>query len=121
MHRQLNNSDQPASVASLAGSTASQASVEIKGVCKSYGEEWERQDVIKDLTLDILPGKLTVVVGPSGCGKSTLVNLIAGFERPDRGAILLNGRGVTGPSRDRLVVFQGRAVIPLSTAYEDVC
>jgi ABC-type Fe3+/spermidine/putrescine transport system ATPase subunit len=70
MHRQLNNTDQPASVASLAGSTASQASVEIKGVCKSYGEEWEQQDVIKDLTLDILPGKLTVVVGPSGCGKS---------------------------------------------------
>src|ERR1700730_6883413 len=97
MHRQLNNTDQPASVASLAGGTASQASVEIKGVCKSYGEEWEQQDVIKDLTLHILPGKLTVVVGPSGCGKSTLVNLIAGFERPDRGEILLNGRRVTGP------------------------
>ena len=52
MHRQLNNTDQPASVASLAGGTASQASVEIKGVCKSYGEEWEQQDVIKDLTLE---------------------------------------------------------------------
>src|SRR5258708_8590785 len=120
MHRQLNNSDQPASVASLAGSTASQASVEIKGVCKSYGEEWERQDVIKDLTLDILPGKLTVVVGPSGCGKSTLVNLIAGFERPDRGEILLNGRRVTGPSKDRMVVFQETALIPWQTTYQNV-
>ena len=120
MHRQLNNTDQPASVASLAGSTASQASVEIKGVCKSYGEEWEQQDVIKDLTLDILPGKLTVVVGPSGCGKSTLVNLIAGFERPDRGEILLNGRRVTGPSKDRMVVFQETALIPWQTTYQNV-
>ena len=92
MPGKLNNIDQPASTAGLAGGTVSQASVEIKQVCKSYGEEWERQDVIKDLTLDILPGKLTVVVGPSGCGKSTLVNLIAGFERPDRGEILLNGK-----------------------------
>ena len=109
MPRQINNIDQPVSVAGLAGGTATQASVEIKDVCKSYGEEWERQEVIKDLTLDVLPGKLTVVVGPSGCGKSTLVNLIAGFERPDRGEILLNGRRVTGPSRDRMVVFQESA------------
>ena len=120
MHRQVNNIDQPASVAGLAGGTASQASVEIKGVCKSYGEEWEQQDVIKDLTLDILPGKLTVVVGPSGCGKSTLVNLIAGFERPDRGEILLNGRRVTGPSKDRMVVFQETALIPWQTTYQNV-
>src|SRR5207245_4568894 len=98
MHRQLNNTDQPASVASLAGSSASQASVEIKGVGKSYGEEWEQEDVIKDLTLAILPGKLSVVVGPSGCGRSMLVNLIAGFERPDRGEIMLNGGRVPAPS-----------------------
>src|SRR5262245_66508272 len=110
MHRQVNNIDQPASVAGLAGATASQAKVEIKEVCKSYGEEWERQDVIKDLTLDVLPGKLTVIVGPSGCGKSTLVNLIAGFERPDRGEVLLNGWRVCVPSRERVLVFRELSV-----------
>src|SRR5262249_60640090 len=110
MHSQLNNTDQPATVASLAGGTASQASVEIKGVCKSYGDEWERQDVIRDLTLDVLPGKLTVVVGPFGCCKSTLVNLIAAFERPERGESVLNGRRVTGPSRDRMVGFPETAL-----------
>src|SRR4030095_12554182 len=120
MPRQINNIDQPVSVAGLADGTATQASVEIKDVCKSYGEEWERQEVIKDLTLDVLPGKLTVVVGPSGCGKSTLVNLIAGFERPDRGEILLNRRRVTGPSRDRLVVYQETALIPWQTTYQNV-
>jgi NitT/TauT family transport system ATP-binding protein len=120
MQAQANHADPPVPASGLAGGTASQASVEIRGVCKSYGEEWERQDVLKDLTLDILPGKLTVVVGPSGCGKSTLVNLIAGFERPDRGEILLNGRRVTGPSRDRMVVFQETALIPWQTTYQNV-
>src|SRR5262249_161090 len=120
MPRQINNIDQPVSVAGLTGGTATQASVEIKDVRKSYGEEWERQEGIKDLTLDVLPGKLTVVVGPSGCGKSTLVNLIASFERADRGGILLNGGRVTGPSRDRMVVFQETALIPWQTTYQNV-
>src|SRR4029453_3492020 len=120
MPGKINNIDQPVSVAGPGGGTATQASVKIKDVCKSYGEEWERQEVIKDLTLDVLPGKLTVVVGPSGCGKSTLVNLIAGFERPDRGEILLNGRRVIGPSRDRMVVFQETALIPWQTTFQNV-
>jgi NitT/TauT family transport system ATP-binding protein len=96
------------------------ARVELKGVSKAYGEEWERQDVIRDINLEITPGALTVVVGPSGCGKSTLVNLIAGFERPDKGEILLNGRRITGPSKDRMVVFQETALIPWQTTYENV-
>jgi NitT/TauT family transport system ATP-binding protein len=97
-----------------------QARVEFKGVSKAYGEEWERQEVIRDFNLEIAPGALTVVVGPSGCGKSTLVNLIAGFERPDKGEILLNGRRITGPSKDRMVVFQETALIPWQTTYENV-
>ena len=96
------------------------ARVELKGVSKAYGEEWERQEVIRDISLEIAPGMLTVVVGPSGCGKSTLVNLIAGFERPDKGEILLNGRRITGPSKDRMVVFQETALIPWQTTYENV-
>ena len=60
----------------------------------------ERQEVIKDLSLEIAPGELTVVVGPSGCGKTTLVNLIAGYERPDEGEILLE-RPARSPGRPR--------------------
>ena len=102
------------------GVDAGKGRVELKGVSKAYGEEWERQEVIKDLTLDIAPGALTVVVGPSGCGKTTLVNLVAGFERPDSGEIALNGRRITGPSRDRMVVFQETALIPWQTTYQNV-
>jgi NitT/TauT family transport system ATP-binding protein len=100
--------------------SAAQGRVELRNVNKSYGEEWERQDVIRDLSLDVLPGELTVVVGPSGCGKTTLVNLIAGFERPDSGDILLDGKRITGPAKDRMVVFQETALIPWQTTYENV-
>ena len=101
-----------------AGTAAS--GVKLVGVSKAYGEDWARQDVIKGLDMDVAAGELTVVVGPSGCGKSTLVNLIAGFERPDAGEILLNGKRVTGPAKDRMVVFQETALIPWQTTFENV-
>ena len=117
MQKATHSMDYPSATS---GGDASKGRVELKAVSKAYGEEWERQEVIKDLSLDIAPGALTVVVGPSGCGKSTLVNLIAGFERPDAGEILLDGRRITGPSKDRMVVFQETALIPWQTTYQNV-
>ena len=102
------------------GGQADKAHLQLNNVSKAYGEEWSLEHVINDLSVDIQPGKLTVVVGPSGCGKSTLVNLIAGFERPDTGEILLDGKQVSGPARDRMVVFQETALIPWQTTYQNV-
>ncbi len=100
--------------------TVGKSRLELMHVSKAYGEEWDLQHVISDLSVEIPPGKLTVVVGPSGCGKSTLVNLIAGFERPDSGQILLDGKPVMGPAKDRMVVFQETALIPWQTTYQNV-
>ena len=97
-----------------------QSKIELRNVSKGYGDAWEREEVIENLSLDINPGELTAVVGPSGCGKSSLVNLIAGFERPDSGEILLDGKRITGPGKDRMVVFQESALIPWQTAYQNV-
>ena len=83
------------------------ATVTIQGLAKGFGEAWDRQEVIEDVSLTLRPGELTAVVGPSGCGKSTLVNLIAGFDKPDRGTISVDGKPVTGPGQDRMVVFSG--------------
>lgn len=64
------------------------ASLELKGVTKSYG----RKCVLDDMSLAFEPG-LTLLVGPSGAGKSTLLRLIATAEKPNRGAVLWNGKG----------------------------
>lgn len=101
-------------------SVAGQSKVELRHVSKTYGEEWSTEQVIEDLSFIVPPGELTVIVGPSGCGKSALVNLIAGFERPDSGEILLDDKPVSGPAKDRMVVFQETALIPWQTTYENI-
>jgi len=100
--------------------TPIQAKVEIENVSKGYGEEWDWQQVIDNVSLTLPAGKLTAIVGPSGCGKSTMVNLVAGFETPDSGTISVNGDIVTGPSRERMVVFQETALLPWLTTFQNI-
>ena len=99
---------------------ANSASLELKDVCRGFGDEWNREEVIKDFSLSIKPAELTVLVGPSGCGKSALVNMLAGYDLPDTGQILLNKEPITGPGNDRMVVFQETALMPWLTAYQNV-
>ena len=60
------------------------------------------------------------MIGPSGAGKNTLIRLIAGFEKPTRGEIIAGGVPVTGPGKDRLVVFQETALFPWMTTAKNV-
>ena len=112
-----NNLTNSASEADLLGASAS---LELKDVSRGFGDEWEREEVIKNFSLSIKPGELTVLVGPSGCGKSALVNMLAGYDMPDTGQILLNEEAITGPGNDRMVVFQETALMPWLTAYQNV-
>ena len=92
----------------------------LENVSKSFGEDWARETIVKDLSLTIKRDQLTAIVGPSGCGKSTIVNLLAGFELPDEGRIILEGKPLLGPSKDSLVVFQETALMPWLTTYQNV-
>jgi NitT/TauT family transport system ATP-binding protein len=94
--------------------------IAVRGVGKNYGEALLAREVVKDCDFTIERGKLTVMIGPSGCGKSTLIRLLAGFEFPDQGSILLDGSPITGPSRDRLVVFQETALFPWMTTWDNI-
>jgi NitT/TauT family transport system ATP-binding protein len=99
---------------------ASRGRVELRDICKSYGEEPLRRQIIDRCSFTIEPGVLNVVIGPSGCGKTVLLNLIAGFERPDSGLVVMDGAPIREPGPDRLVVFQETALFSWMTAYENV-
>lgn len=67
----------------------------------------ETSIAIRNFTLHLEEGEFYCLLGPSGCGKSTVLSMLAGFARPSSGRIEAMGQTVTGPSRDRGVVFQG--------------
>ena len=92
----------------------------VNNVSKVYGGGPFAKEVIKDCSFTIESNKLTVMIGPSGCGKSTLIQLIAGFETPTSGEITMNGKLITGPGKDRLVLFQESALFPWMTTYENI-
>jgi len=92
----------------------------VTNVSKSYGEAQFTKEVVKDCSFTVERGKLTVMIGPSGCGKSTLIRLLAGFEKPTRGTTTLNGKPITGPAKDRLVVFQESALFPWMSTYDNI-
>lgn len=75
---------------------------------------------VLDVSLDIAPGEFVALLGPSGCGKSTLLNVLAGFRRPDRGFVMLNGKPHLGPSAQCGVIFQKHALFPWMTVFDNV-
>jgi len=97
-----------------------QGQIEVRGVSKLYGAGPFAKTVIKDCSFTIERNKLTVMIGPSGCGKSTLIRLLAGFERPTSGSVRIDGKPITGPGKDRLVVFQESALFPWMTSFNNI-
>lgn len=88
------------------------AKLVVKNVSKTFESAQGKVDALKDVSLTINEGEFVCLVGPSGCGKSTLLNLVAGLDKPDSGEILVEDTPVTGPGRDRMVMFQEHALFP---------
>ena len=76
--------------------------------------------VLENINLEVAQGEFVCVIGHSGCGKSTLLNMVSGFATPTSGQVLLEGKPITKPGPDRMVVFQGYALLPWMTAYQNV-
>lgn len=94
-------------------------SLEIKNVGKSFGKE----EILKDINIEIKKGEFFSLLGPSGCGKTTLLRMIAGFIRPDKGSISINGKVIDklNPNeRNVNTVFQNYALFPNMTMFENV-
>ncbi|WP_089721654.1 ABC transporter ATP-binding protein, partial [Candidatus Entotheonella palauensis] len=96
------------------------ARIELQHLRKIFGESIE---AVKDLSLTIEEGEFLVLVGPSGCGKTTTLRMIAGFEEPTAGEILMDGRPVTDldPGQRNLgMVFQNLALFPHKTVAQNI-
>ncbi|MDN3564932.1 ABC transporter ATP-binding protein [Paeniroseomonas aquatica] len=83
------------------------ALVTLEAVGKTFRGRTGSWEAVRDFTLDLAEGEFTCLLGTSGCGKTTVLNLLAGFEAPTTGRILLDGIPVRGPGAERGVVFQG--------------
>ena len=84
----------------------------IDSVSKSFKSATGLVHALDRVSLQVAEGEFVCIVGASGCGKSTLLNIIAGLEKPDRGTVKADGKPVTAPGRERLVMFQEPALFP---------
>ena len=94
--------------------------LELRNVCKGFGEGRGRREVLRGLNLTVQEGEFLAILGFSGTGKTTLINLMAGLAQPDRGEVLFDGARVTGPGPARGVVFQSYALMPWLTVAGNV-
>jgi NitT/TauT family transport system ATP-binding protein len=77
-------------------------------------------EAVCDASIRVDPGEFVSIIGPSGCGKSTLLNAVAGFLKPTRGQVAVDGEPVAGPSADRGMVFQQYSLFPWKTVRQNV-
>jgi NitT/TauT family transport system ATP-binding protein len=98
------------------------AKISVENVSHEYfnPNTWQRVRALEGLSLEVPDGEFLAIVGPSGCGKSTFLYLVAGLARASTGRILLDGREVDKPGRDRGMVFQDFAILPWRTVERNI-
>jgi NitT/TauT family transport system ATP-binding protein len=94
--------------------------LEVKGLNKVYKTAKGETTALKNVSFKTHRREFVCVIGPSGCGKSTLVRILAGLESYTGGEVLLDGKPVTGPGRDRGMVFQGYTLFPWLSVRKNV-
>jgi len=105
---------------SAATATNREPFLTIENVSKVYPTKKGSFTVLDGVNLRVDEGEFICVIGHSGCGKSTLLNMVSGFAFPTDGEVLLQGKRITKPGPDRMVVFQNYALLPWRTAFENI-
>ncbi len=103
------------------GKLAGKPLVEVDGVTLQYKTPDSLITATYRVSFDIHPGDRFVLLGPSGCGKSTLLKTLAGFLKPTEGEMRLNGKAITEPGPDRMMVFQEfDQLLPWKTVQQNI-
>ncbi|PSF37108.1 bacitracin ABC transporter ATP-binding protein [Aphanothece hegewaldii CCALA 016] len=101
-------------------SSVNETFLKIDNVSKIYPTPKGPYTVLDGVNLTVNEGEFICVIGHSGCGKSTLLNMVSGFADATYGSVRLKGKDIVEPGPDRMVVFQGYALLPWLTVFENV-
>ncbi len=94
--------------------------IEIQNISKGFAGDAGRLNVVDDLEFKVGDGEFVAIVGPSGCGKTTLMNIIAGFLKPDSGAVLIDGKPRLEPNVKGILITQQGSIFPWLTVRENL-
>lgn len=103
--------------------------LEIRGLCKTYGSDTNKLEVLRDITLELQAGTTTALVGASGAGKSTLMHLLGALDRPTSGTVCFRGDNIFTKNERQLAEFRNKSIgfvfqfhhlLPEFTALENV-
>ncbi len=94
--------------------------IEVEDLSIVFGRNGRTVDAVSHFDLTTRSGEFVALLGPSGCGKSTVLNAIAGFVRPTRGRVVVDGEPVIKPGADRGMVFQQHSLFPWKTVVRNV-
>jgi putative spermidine/putrescine transport system ATP-binding protein len=111
--------ESPPTGVSVGGGASGGASVRLENLVRTYG----KVRALDGLSLSIEPGEFVAFLGPSGCGKTTALRVLAGFERPDSGRVLVDGKDVSNVNaqkRDMGMVFQSYSLFPNMSVLDNV-
>ena len=94
--------------------------LEVQNVTRRFESNRQAVTALENVSFQVHEGEFVCIVGASGGGKSTLLNIIAGLDAPDAGHTFFDGRHVTGPGPDRILVFQEPALLPWLNVRQNV-
>jgi NitT/TauT family transport system ATP-binding protein len=94
--------------------------LEVRDLGKTFKAPQGEVVALRGVNVKVHRREFVCVIGPSGCGKSTLIRMLAGLENHSSGEVLLDGKPVSGPGRDRGMVFQGYTLFPWLTVKQNV-